>query len=74
MTLRSQASKQARLHGVKTRFLEWFRRLRAKCRLERDVAVTREPGSLVDFFRSAPTGGEELDLGRKRDRTRTIEW
>ncbi|MBI4543769.1 MAG: type II toxin-antitoxin system Phd/YefM family antitoxin [Gemmatimonadetes bacterium] len=26
-----------------------------------------QPSSLVDFFRSAPTGGQRLDLKRKRD-------
>jgi prevent-host-death family protein len=35
---------------------------------------TRQPASLVDFFRSAPTGGHALDLARKRDTTRTIKW
>jgi prevent-host-death family protein len=34
----------------------------------------RQPGSLVEFFRAAPTGGRALDLGRKRDTTRTIRW
>lgn len=38
--------------------------------MERD----KQPGSLVEFFRSAPTGGEELDLTRKRDTTRTLKW
>lgn len=33
-----------------------------------------QPASLVDFFRSAPTGGRALDLTRKRDATRTIKW
>jgi antitoxin Phd len=33
-----------------------------------------QPASLVEFFRSAPTGGRPLDLGRKRDTTRTIKW
>jgi prevent-host-death family protein len=30
--------------------------------------------SLVEFFRSAPTGGRRLDLARKRDATRSITW
>ena len=30
--------------------------------------------SLVEFFRSAPTGGRPLDITRKRDTTRTIKW
>jgi antitoxin Phd len=34
----------------------------------------RQPASLVEFFRSAPTGGRALDLARKRDTTRTIKW
>jgi prevent-host-death family protein len=33
-----------------------------------------QPASLVEFFRSAPTGNRPLDLARKRDRTRTIKW
>jgi antitoxin Phd len=33
-----------------------------------------QPASLVEFFRSAPTGGTRLDLKRKRDSTRTLEW
>ncbi|MBA3392170.1 MAG: type II toxin-antitoxin system Phd/YefM family antitoxin [Deltaproteobacteria bacterium] len=33
-----------------------------------------QPASLVEFFRSAPTGGESLDLSRKRDVTRTLKW
>jgi prevent-host-death family protein len=37
-------------------------------------ARARQPASLVDFFRSAPTGGRPLDLHRKRDTTRTIKW
>lgn len=35
---------------------------------------SRQPKSLVDFFRSAPTGGKPLDLPRKRDVTRSIKW
>ncbi|MBI3263841.1 MAG: type II toxin-antitoxin system prevent-host-death family antitoxin [Acidobacteria bacterium] len=34
----------------------------------------RQPSSLVQFFRSAPTGGRPLDLTRKRDATRTLTW
>jgi prevent-host-death family protein len=34
----------------------------------------RQPASLVEFFRSAPTGGRPLDLERKRDTTRTVKW
>ena len=34
----------------------------------------RQPASLVEFFRSAPTGGRPLELARKRDKTRTIKW
>ena len=34
----------------------------------------RQPVSLVEFFRSAPTGGRPLGLARKRDTTRTIKW
>lgn len=33
-----------------------------------------QPASLVEFFRSAPTGGASLDLSRRRDTTRTIKW
>jgi prevent-host-death family protein len=33
-----------------------------------------QPASLVDFFRSAPTGGKQLDVKRKRDATRTVRW
>lgn len=35
---------------------------------------TSQPDRLVDFFRSAPTGGTKLSLDRKRDRTRSIKW
>ena len=41
---------------------------------ERSVERSRQPVSLVEFFRAAPTGGKALDLRRKRDRTRTIKW
>jgi prevent-host-death family protein len=34
----------------------------------------QQPESLSEFFRNAPTGGEPLDLERKQDATRTIEW
>jgi antitoxin Phd len=34
----------------------------------------RQPTSLAEFFRSAPTGGKRLDLTRKSDPTRTIKW
>lgn len=33
-----------------------------------------QPASLVEFFRSAPTGGKRLPLARKRDTTRTLKW
>jgi hypothetical protein len=33
-----------------------------------------QPASLVEFFRSAPTGGRPLELARKRDATRTVRW
>lgn len=33
-----------------------------------------QPASLSEFFRSAPTGGEPLELTRKRDTTRDIKW
>ena len=33
-----------------------------------------QPDSLTDFFRSAPTGGQALDMARKRDTTRIIKW
>ncbi len=33
-----------------------------------------QPASLAEFFRSAPTGGEPLDLTRKHDTTRTLKW
>lgn len=34
----------------------------------------RQPASLLEFFRAAPTGGRRLDLTRKRDATRTLDW
>ncbi|MBA2538457.1 MAG: type II toxin-antitoxin system Phd/YefM family antitoxin [Deltaproteobacteria bacterium] len=41
---------------------------------EQLVERADQPASLAEFFRSAPTGGEPLDLTRKRDATRTIKW
>jgi len=41
---------------------------------DRSVARAHQPASLVEFFRSAPTGGRALDLRRKRDSSRTIKW
>ena len=41
---------------------------------DRASVRARQPASLVEFFRSAPTGGRHLDLRRKRDTTRTIKW
>jgi hypothetical protein len=41
---------------------------------ERNAERARQPASLVEFFRSAPTGGKSLDLRRKRDTTRAIKW
>ena len=41
---------------------------------DRSSARARQPASLVDFFRSAPTGGRPLDLERKRDTSRTLKW
>jgi prevent-host-death family protein len=40
---------------------------------DRIAAISRQPGSLVEFFQSAP-GGSKLHLIRKRDSTRTIKW
>lgn len=34
----------------------------------------KQPTSLAEFFRSAPTRGKPLDLTRKRDTTRTLKW
>jgi antitoxin Phd len=39
---------------------------------DRAESTLRQPASLVNFFRAAPTGGRPLDLRRKRDKTRTI--
>ncbi len=41
---------------------------------ERLQVRATQPARLVDFFRSAPTGGEPLDLDRKRDATPTVDW
>lgn len=41
---------------------------------DRMTERAKQPGTLVEFFRSAPTGGKALDLTRKRDVTRTIKW
>ena len=41
---------------------------------ERGVETARQPNSLLEFFQSAPAGGDALDLKRKRDKTRTIKW
>jgi prevent-host-death family protein len=35
---------------------------------------SEQPASLVEFFRSAPTGGRPLELARKRDTARTVKW
>jgi prevent-host-death family protein len=41
---------------------------------DRTSERARQPASLVDFFRSAPTGDRSLDLARKRDTSRTLKW
>ena len=41
---------------------------------DRMTERAKQPASLVEFFRSAPTGGKALDLTRKRDVTRTLKW
>jgi len=41
---------------------------------DRLVERVKQPASLVEFFRAAPTGGKALDLVRKRDATRTLKW
>ena len=41
---------------------------------DRAVGKSTQPDSLLEFFQSAPTGGEGLDLKRKRDKTRKIKW
>jgi prevent-host-death family protein len=40
---------------------------------ERQARLAEQPVSLVDFLRGAPTAGEELDLMRKRDVSRTLD-
>jgi antitoxin Phd len=37
-------------------------------------ALGAQPESLVEFFRQAPVAAEPLELERKRDATRVIEW
>lgn len=41
---------------------------------ERNEELAKQPESLADFFANAPTGGSGLELERKRDVTRDIEW
>jgi prevent-host-death family protein len=41
---------------------------------DRAAVRAQQPASLVEFFRSAPTGGRRLDLTRRRDVTRTMRW
>lgn len=41
---------------------------------DRSSERARQPASLVEFFRTAPTGGRPLDFTRKRDTTRTLDW
>jgi prevent-host-death family protein len=41
---------------------------------DRTAARADQPDSLVDFFQAAPTRGQQLDLTRKRDVTRTVKW
>jgi antitoxin Phd len=41
---------------------------------DRAVEKARQPDSLLEFFQSAPTGGRALDLKRKSDKTRKIQW
>jgi prevent-host-death family protein len=41
---------------------------------DRAMETAQQPDSLLEFFRSAPTGDQALDLRRKRDKTRTIKW
>jgi antitoxin Phd len=41
---------------------------------DRRQELERQPSSLSEFFNRAPTGGEPLDLSRKRDTTRSIDW
>jgi prevent-host-death family protein len=41
---------------------------------DRGAQRAAQPSSLVDFFRSAPTGGRPLNLTRKGDITRSVKW
>jgi antitoxin Phd len=41
---------------------------------DRMTERAKQPASLVEFFRAAPTRGKGLDLERKRDVTRTLKW
>ena len=41
---------------------------------DKGEARARQPKSLVEFFRAAPTGAKALDLSRNRDATRIIKW
>jgi antitoxin Phd len=41
---------------------------------DRATARAGQPVSLAEFFRTAPPGGRSLDLKRKRDTTRTLQW
>ena len=41
---------------------------------ERTHQRAQQQASLAEFFRSAPTGGQPLDLLRKRDTTRAMKW
>ena len=41
---------------------------------ERMTERAGQPASLVEFFRSAPTGGKPFVPPRRRDTTRTLKW
>ena len=41
---------------------------------DRMAERAKQPSSIVEFFRSAPTHGKSLDQSRKRDVTRTLKW
>lgn len=41
---------------------------------DRAADRARQPASLVDFFRAAPATRRPLDMSRRRDTTRSIEW
>jgi antitoxin Phd len=41
---------------------------------DRLQARAEQPQSLTEFFRQAPVADEPLDLARKQDATRSIEW